>query len=574
MKNSEVIDYIKQSFELKNQGHYKPAIEMLYKALSLDGENIEILAQLAQIYMLLENPQRACYYIEKVLEHDESHLDSLLLLKEIHIQQKNFDEAKTIADKIYELQPNSANLAVKINLLSQSGDFESIKELQKSGIDMTSDVLFEMASAYIKNNGRSLALNLLVSEREKLLQKGENLSEKNLLLLAKIYFGNNDFENSKKIFTELEKINPSAEVFNHLGLFKLNEGNYEKAGDFFLKALKSDEKNSEYAYNLASAYFLKGWLDEALKYFTKAIALSPKNIDYHYSLAYLYYQKQQFDKANMEINSIKEIDPNHQMSKVLSALLTAQKGDLINAKSQLEELVKLNPEDDFALSSLAKMYKEFSQIDLAKQMLEKALGLSPNSLDYYSDLIGIEIEQKNWENAIELAEKTISLNEKYLDSHVALAKIYLETKDLESLYEKAQDIIGLDSNCPEGYYYNAIALFEQGDTTFAIESLKKAISLDLNNAILYLKMSEFYQDLNDINLALDWAKEASEIDEKSYQNKWLCAKLSAVLGNETDALKYYSQSYRLAKFDKDLADDYAKYLKSVGREKQAKAILV
>jgi len=29
MINSEIIEYIKKSFELKNQGFYKPAIEML-----------------------------------------------------------------------------------------------------------------------------------------------------------------------------------------------------------------------------------------------------------------------------------------------------------------------------------------------------------------------------------------------------------------------------------------------------------------------------------------------------------------------------------------------------------------
>lgn len=39
------------------------------------------------------------------------------------------------------------------------------------------------------------------------------------------------------------------------------------------------------------------------------------------------------------------------------------------------------------------------------------------------------------------------------------------------------------------------------------------------------------------------------------------------------ALKYYSQSYRQASFDKDLSKDYANYLKSVGKEKQAEKIL-
>lgn len=107
---------------------------------------------------------------------------------------------------------------------------------------------------------------------------------------------------------------------------------------------------------------------------------------------------------------------------------------------------------------------------------------------------------------------------------------------------------------------------------FAIESLKKSISLDVNNALLYVKMSEFHQDLGDFENAYMWAKEANEIEDRNYKTKWLCAKLASILKKEDEALKFYSQSYRLASFDKELAQDYANYLKSVGKEKQAQKL--
>ena len=68
MANKEVLEYITKSFDLKRQGFYKPAIEMLYKALTIENNNIEILSQLAELYYLLENNQRAINYIEKTLE--------------------------------------------------------------------------------------------------------------------------------------------------------------------------------------------------------------------------------------------------------------------------------------------------------------------------------------------------------------------------------------------------------------------------------------------------------------------------------------------------------------------------
>ena len=48
--NNEILTYITQSFDLKRQGYYKQAIEMLYKALAIEGNNVEILSQLADLY--------------------------------------------------------------------------------------------------------------------------------------------------------------------------------------------------------------------------------------------------------------------------------------------------------------------------------------------------------------------------------------------------------------------------------------------------------------------------------------------------------------------------------------------
>lgn len=568
MKNTEILNYIKKSFELKNQGFYKPAIEMLYKALSIDGDNVEILAQLAQLYKLLENPQRAVYYIEKVLDINPKHIDCMVLLEEIYLSQGTLHLAKNVSEKIYEIQPTSVNLAKTINILNKLQDFETIKDIESSIEVLDDEVLYEIAYAYYNNYDIKKAVELLDLGYAK-----NNKNEKIMLLLGKIYYESKDFEKSKKIFTSLQKMNPSAEVLNYLGLFELDESRFSQAIKYFSKAQKLDQKNGEYLYNLASAYFLNGWVDEALKYFNQAICIEPENINYHYSLSYLYYQKKMYDKALTELDFIHSMEQHHQLSNVLRALITAKKGDLFNAKTQLENIIKFSEADDFAYFALSHIYKELSQLEQAKDAIKKAIELNPKSLDYLSELAEIEINNKNYEKALEIINEILKINDKYIYSYISIAKINLELKKFDDVFEAAQDLIELDSNCSEGYYYNAIALFEQGDKVFAIESLKKSISLDLNNAPLYIKMSEFYQDLGDFKNAYAWAKEASEIDERNYKYKWLCAKLAATNKDEDKALKYYSQSYRQASYDDELSTDYSNYLKSVGKEKQAAKIL-
>ena len=80
MQNSEVIEYIKQAFELKSQKCYKQAIEMLYKALEIENDNIEILFQLGELYFMLKNFSRSCHYLEKVLLKDNKHIEALRIL--------------------------------------------------------------------------------------------------------------------------------------------------------------------------------------------------------------------------------------------------------------------------------------------------------------------------------------------------------------------------------------------------------------------------------------------------------------------------------------------------------------
>lgn len=578
MNNKEIVEYIKKSFELKDQGFYKPAIEMLYKALAMDSDNLEILAQLAHLYYLLENFERAVYYIDKVLDIAPAHLDCMFLLEEIYMQKGHLQLAKNTLDKIYEVQPTNKNLAKKINLLNKLQDFDEIKDIEGSLSEFDDDILYELACAYNDNFDSQKAIELLEKGYE-----NNNKNEKIVFMLGKIYYDNKFFDKSIKYFNELEmlikdrksdEIETSilAEVSNYLGLFKLNEQNFAKAIQYFLTAQKIDERNPEYAYNLGSVYFLDGWFDEALKSFNKAICLSPDNIDYHYALAYLYYQKKDYDKAAFELDFIKTLDQHHSLSNILSAMIIAKKGDLLAARKQLENIIA-NFDDDFAYYSLSQIYKELSLFDLAKDSILHALKTKPISLEYLSEIIDIELEQNNYEQALEYVKEVLALNEKYVYAYIASAKINFEMKNFAEVFEAAQIIIELDPNSPKGYYYNAIALFEQGDKDFAIESLKKAISLDLNNALLYAKMSEFYQDSGDFKSAFEWAKEACRIDERNYKYKWLCAKLAVALHNNNDALKYYSQSYRLGSFDKNLREDYANYLTGVGKEKQAKKLL-
>ena len=520
--NNEVLEYITKSFDLKRQGFYKPAIEMLYKALTIENNNVEILSQLGELYYLLENYQRAINYIEKTLEINPLHIDCLKLMKTIYLKDEDYIEAQKAAVKIYELNPTTENLAERIRILNKIGDYETVENIEHMNCEFDSEIYYQFAVAHYQQQSYKKAIEYL--------EKAKSIStdnEKIEIFLAEIYYLNNEFDKSKELFLKYKENNNNALVMNYLGLFKLDENRVEEAIEYLSIAVKLEPQNAKYAYNLSNAYLVNGWFEEAVKYMNIAICLEPQNCEYRYTQAYSYYTNLQYEKSLSEIKNILKTNPDYTNAKILQALIKSKSGDPVSAKVELDKIVKENPENTFALSSLAQVDIELEQTAPACELMKKVANLEPtivNKTEYASMLI----ENQSYGEAQEIIEQIIEESPKYIEGYILQAKNYIAVKDFESAFDSAQQIIELDQNNPSGYFYNAITLFELGDTNFALESMKKAISLDVNNAMYYVQMGEFYQKLGKNEEALAYVGEAASIDE-SAKNKELYANLASII---------------------------------------------
>ena len=251
MTNNEVLEYITKSFDLKRQGFYKPAIEMLYKALSIENNNVEILSQLGELYYLLENNQRAINYIEKTLEIDPLHIDCLKLMKTIYMAEEKYDEALKAVNKIYEINPTTENLLDKIVVLNKLNDFEAIKEIENLNVDFDDAIYYNLAQAHYKNQDFKRAIELL----EKALERNPENKDA-MIFLGEVYFSENDLEKSRELFKKLENETENAVVNSYLGLFKMDDGKYEDAINYikndFGYVINFDEHGSDNAFEFYS----------------------------------------------------------------------------------------------------------------------------------------------------------------------------------------------------------------------------------------------------------------------------------------------------------------------------------
>lgn len=505
----ETLEYIKQAFDLKSQKCYKQAIEMLYKALEAESDNIEILFQLGELYFLLNNFQRAVQYLEKVIAKNDKHIEALKILEKIFAFSNDYENAYETAEKIFGIEKTPSNLLELINIASKDKNLDKIKDFENSDI-LNDEVLYGIACAYYENG----KLNEAKEKLENTLKINPE-NENALVLLGKIYFDESEFEKSKNIFNKFSKTSDNTEVLNYLGLFALEEMNFIDAIKYFSKASAKNKQNPRYFYNLGNAYFYNGWFKEAVQAYIQAICISPDVPGYRYSLAYLYFEQKNFDKAQKEVDYILEHNPDYNLAHVLNALLKFERKDFLGAQKELETNLKAGNEDNFTLTALSKVYRELALFEKAENTILKVIAQTPDSLNYKCQLAEIYIAEKKYDKAIELVEKVIDENENYISAYTTGAKAAFDMQDYEKAKDFAQQAISLDMNFAAGYYYLALVRFTEKDYEEAIECMKRAIIHDVNNAEYYAQMSNIYKAKEDYKTALEYIKEAESISENT-----------------------------------------------------------
>lgn len=503
MEENTVLDYIKQAFELREQQYYKPAIEMLYKALEIENDNVEILCQIGELYFIMNNYERALQYLEKALVLNSSHELSQKLVYKIKERMGDFDSALSVAQKLFDENKNGENLKRLIEILL---DLKLYTEIEKYE---TCEFFNDSAKIQCAN---AFYLNGDVQKAKEYLQNCDENDEEVLLLKGKMSFDEGDLETSKKFFNRISMNSSNPEILNFMGLFDLENMNFPQAIQHFAKASELDKNNPKYFYNLGNAYFYNGWIKEAQQAYSKAIYLCPNNADYRYSMAYLYYENKDYQKAENEVEAILGIDCEHLGTLVLKALLMAHNKNYIESVELLETCVSKNPNDDFAKKSLSSIYVELGNYEKAQKILEQTNLVIQKNPSALLDLGEIYVLQKKYDDAINLADEIIHETENYISAYILGAKASYLKGDYERTKEYAQDALSLDINCSAGYYYLALSRQSTNDSEEAIECMKRAILYDLNNPEYYAKMSEFYQAKKDYKSALEYISEAQNLD--------------------------------------------------------------
>ena len=565
--------FLKQAFQLQEEKHYKQAIEALYKALCIDSDNIEILAQISHLYFLMNNFERSLEYAEKILDIDPNHIDTLKIVVNINKVTKKYAKALQFAEKLYRLSPDIDNFVTYLEMLTECNQHNTvINEIENSKFNYeerkNEKLLLIEGYSRLKLNQIFKAIGIF-QEIIKLYPSNTDAR----FYLGVIYYQKHQEADAEKLFNSVLDEIQCDRTYNYLGLLKLDQHKIADAINYFQFAIKIEQNNPLYYYNLGTAYSLNGWLIEAENSFKHAVFLEPDNIIYNYSLAYLYYERHDLKKALENIDHILQIKPDYADAIILKALINAKNGDLIGAKNTLTNLAEKVTNNDFLYYAMAKIYKEIPMYKEAIDSLQQALFIKPESLEYLSELADCYCELGKYQVAQDIITKVLYLNKHFIFAYLLQAKMNIKQNKYTEAAKIVDNTIKLDSSCAEAYKYMAVISAAQGLKNKSIENAKIAVSLQPSNHKYYAFLGKLYFDAQEYDSAFLYYKEASMLDELNVEYLYNAALAADKDDDFINASNYYSYALRQDPYNNLIIYEYVDLLKRHNKLKQALSLL-
>lgn len=571
MTDSSLTQYVKRAFEYKAAGNFKQAIENLYKALELEPESSEILAEIAGLYLELSNTDKAIRYYEQALLFDPDNVSVKFKLARVYKQTNLITKALPLLRSICEKDLNPAYIAEILNVLYLESDFEGVVEFYEKPIVSNST----NAKIHFYAGASYLALGNPIKARE-LYQKSlqYDKSDYNVVFsCANLLFEEGKYKEAAQTLLSSPVAKTNHKTFYLLGEICIAEDNINEAINNFSKACKLNPRNPLYYYSLATAYSVNGFMKEAEENYHNAVKLSPNNLFYAYTLALVYYQTKQISKAKEKIESILKINSENINALVLKARILTDENNVVEAEQILKEVLKKEPKNDEALYIRSQVFKKLGWWEKAIESIDLAIKIIPESTEYVSEAVIFNIEAKRFSEAEKLCKRLIELNDKFIFAYIKLAEIYVCQKRFSDALENIDKILELDINTPEAYIMKAKIYKENKLYSQAIEFVKQAITLSPDTNEYYALIADIYFINNQFKDACKYYKEAAQFDVTSSELRYKAAQCEQKLGEVQEAIADFSIARRLKPQDINLAIDYCNCLCDIEDYKTALEVL-
>jgi tetratricopeptide (TPR) repeat protein len=219
--------------------------------------------------------------------------------------------------------------------------------------------------------------------------------------------------------------------------------------------------------SLGSAFFQRGYYDEAAGSFERALRDDPSSAEAHYGIgsAYLKLEKiaearASFEQAVKQTANYPDTLPNAWNNLGLLATREARTTDAIG---YFQEALRHNPDYWIALENLGNAYRQQKRWDEARAALERAVASRPQEAEANYSLAMVYAQTDDTNRASEYLLNALKLRPAYPEALNNLGVLYLRTRRRDDAVAKFEECIRVAPGFDQSYLNLARVYSLEGD---------------------------------------------------------------------------------------------------------------
>jgi len=446
--------YFRSGTQYYGKGEYPQAAVQFSNAIRVDPGYADAHFQLAETYLKLQQPDRACDEFAELLKLQPGDYKDRIEMANLLTASHRFAEAKEQTQLLLRIRPDDPAVhAAASALQAAQGNFPgAIAEMERT---------IELAPARWEPR----------------------------LTLALLQFRNGQPDDGEATLVKVIAMSPSAvPPRTLLGNYYQSNHRFKEAEQQFRNAMAIDATDFEPRRGLASLYVAEGDKAAAEQVLQQAQHDFPHNPDVFLALSNFYFTNGDTDKAVAEYNALYQDRPADLQieKKYIQLLIQVKRYDV--ARRLVNEILKADAGDDDALLYRSQMQISEGDIADAAQTLQSVVKEAPNNSEAHYAL-GVALDKQGFTDRAEGEwRQALSLNPNLLDAESALADAAMEQGDMNALQDAANQLIRLQPGAPEGYALRAVSNMNLNQYPQAEQDIHRAIEIAPQSAYGYVEL--------------------------------------------------------------------------------------
>ncbi|WP_430898773.1 MULTISPECIES: tetratricopeptide repeat protein [unclassified Paraflavitalea] len=367
---------------------YHEALEILQKAELLDSNDINLYILKTDVYLALDQQEKAVILLEEALEHfeGEEKIELLFELADVYDDYEEFDKIFDCLRWVLELEPTNEEALYKICFWTDfTGRNEESIKLHQQIIDefpYCELAWFNLAAAYqgLKLYEKAIdAYKYAVAIDEKFDYAYRNMGDAYIRL-----------RKYKEAIESLEKVlelsRPEDVIYEAIGHCYDQLKNYAQARFYYRKASHLNQEDVKLQYKIACTYMNEQQWTQAIKHLESALQLFRMQPEYNLAMGECKTQLGEYKDALQYFSNVVRQRPKN-VSAWEALIRCLYLGEFHeDAYEQIEVALKMTEQKPLFLYYKALLLLETGRSKEGLLQLEKALIAAPKQLKKIIDL--------------------------------------------------------------------------------------------------------------------------------------------------------------------------------------------